>query len=165
MEDFNVDEFFNLLEGTWTGSGKGLFPTIPPFEYKEVLKFQRDEERPLVHYEQRTWIEAVLGQTRRASHWETGFLRFDNQMQGTMHSAQNSGRAEFLRLDGLRAAHGKYELSFTTSTIFKDERIVGSKRKWLFDRATGSMHYEMHMATSIVNDIQLHLSASLQKQS
>ena len=44
---------FTLLEGTWTGEGRGQFPTVTSFDYHEMLTFTRRDEKTLA-YDQRT---------------------------------------------------------------------------------------------------------------
>lgn len=160
----NINEFFALLEGVWEGYGKGFFPTIAPFDYTEIIIFKKDEERPTIHYEQRTWIEETLGQKKRPSHWETGFLQIDDQLGGSINNAQNSGRLELLNLDEFMLTEEKYKLSFTTKSILNDERIKGSSRQWIFNISEKTMFYEMHMATNRVTNAQLHLKATLKKK-
>jgi hypothetical protein len=46
-------DLLNLLLGEWSGTGRGDFPTIEPFEYLETLVFSADG-RPFLHYEQKT---------------------------------------------------------------------------------------------------------------
>jgi hypothetical protein len=45
-------QLFSLLEGTWTGEGRGEFPGIISFDYHETLFFTRRDEKNLA-YEQR----------------------------------------------------------------------------------------------------------------
>ena len=63
----------SLLEGTWTGEGRGEFPGVTSFDYRERLVVTRRDKKTL-GYEQRAqkrydgqtdWIE---------SHWENGFV-------------------------------------------------------------------------------------------
>jgi len=67
-------QLFTILEGTWTGEGRGQYPTVTSFDYRETLTFTRRDQKTLA-YEQRTqkrydgtteWLE---------SHWENGFIR------------------------------------------------------------------------------------------
>lgn len=59
-----------FLLGTWTGEGKGDYPSIEPFSYTEEATFAHSG-RPLLSYQQRTW-STVEG---AAMHSESGFLR------------------------------------------------------------------------------------------
>ena len=34
-----------LLEGTWTGDGRGEFPGVISFDYRETLTFTRRDEK------------------------------------------------------------------------------------------------------------------------
>lgn len=67
-----TDQPLSFLVGTWTGTGRGEYPTIEPFGYREELTITSDG-RPFVSYEQRTW-HADDG---RPLHAESGFLRPD----------------------------------------------------------------------------------------
>mgnify|MGYP003498226672 CR=1 FL=1 len=46
-------QLLTLLEGTWTGEGRGQFPTVTSFNYRETLTFTRRNEKALA-YEQQT---------------------------------------------------------------------------------------------------------------
>jgi nitrobindin-like protein len=59
-----------FLLGTWTGEGKGDYPTIEPFAYTEEATFAHSG-KPLLSYQQRTWSSA----DGTAMHSESGFLR------------------------------------------------------------------------------------------
>ncbi|MEQ9230912.1 MAG: heme-binding beta-barrel domain-containing protein, partial [Cyclobacteriaceae bacterium] len=71
------------------------------FEYSEILMFTRDEERLILHYEQRTWTKESATQRKRPSHWESGFLMFDENLAGTINCAQSGGRLELIKLNKL----------------------------------------------------------------
>jgi hypothetical protein len=56
------------LLGSWRGEGKGQYPTVQPFSYKEEVRFAHDG-RPLLSYEQRTRRDGT------PSHGERGYWR------------------------------------------------------------------------------------------
>lgn len=59
-----------FLVGDWVGGGRGTFPTIEPFEWREETRFWH-VGRPALLYLQRT-KDAVTGEPR---HVESGFIR------------------------------------------------------------------------------------------
>jgi THAP4-like, heme-binding beta-barrel domain len=59
------------LLGTWHGEGRGAYPTIDDFTYREETTFGCIG-KPFVTYSQRTWS---LGDGGRPLHSETGYLR------------------------------------------------------------------------------------------
>ncbi|KAF9437158.1 THAP domain-containing protein 4 [Entomortierella beljakovae] len=70
-----------FLIGTWSGKGKGFFPTIPTFEFFEELNFTRDPAgRPVIAYNQKT-KRAIAGESEAQLvpgpplHAECGFIR------------------------------------------------------------------------------------------
>lgn len=64
-------EFLRRISGHWTGTGKGQYPTIDSYSYREDLTLSFHREYPLLRYEQRTWLLS----DQSASHWELGFWR------------------------------------------------------------------------------------------
>ncbi|HSJ50800.1 MAG TPA: FABP family protein [Actinomycetota bacterium] len=60
-----------FLFGTWTGTGKGEYPTISDFSYGEEIRFAPGPGKPFVTYAQRTWRAG----TADPLHAETGYLR------------------------------------------------------------------------------------------
>ena len=80
-------QLFTLLEGTWTGEGRGQFPTVTSFDYRETLTLTRRDEKILA-YEQRTQ-KRYDGQTEwLESHWENGFIRILESGELELTSAQ-----------------------------------------------------------------------------
>jgi hypothetical protein len=59
-----------FLLGTWRGEGKGEYPTIQPFRYREEVRFWH-VGKPFLAYTQRTW-DLDTGEPR---HSEMGYWR------------------------------------------------------------------------------------------
>jgi hypothetical protein len=57
-----------FLLGTWSGAGRGAYPTVDDFTYAEELTFAWPG-KPLLRYTQQTWV----GDT--PSHAEVGYVR------------------------------------------------------------------------------------------
>src|SRR5258707_9977109 len=87
-------QVFTFLERTWAGKGRGAYPTVTSFDYREKLTFTRRDEKILA-YEQRTQ-KLYDGQTEwLESHWENGFIRILDNSELELTSAQ-IGRVEVL---------------------------------------------------------------------
>jgi hypothetical protein len=66
-------QLLSLLEGTWQGQGRGQFPGVTSFDYRETLVFTRRDEKTLA-YEQRAQKHYDGGTEYLQSHWENGFI-------------------------------------------------------------------------------------------
>ena len=87
-------QVLDLLEGTWKGEGRGGFPGVTSFNYRETLIFTRRDEKTLA-YEQRNQ-KLYDGQTEwLESHWENGFIHILENGELELTSAQ-IGRTEVL---------------------------------------------------------------------
>ena len=152
-------QVLDLLEGTWTGKGRGQFPTVTSFDYRETLTFTRRDEKTLA-YEQRTQ-KLYDGQTEwLESHWENGFIRILENGDLELMNVQ-IGRSEVLigiveTLDTMTRIH------FVSKTITNDPRMISSARR--FELGGDNLRYEMEMQTTAVNQPTKHLEIVLQRQ-
>src|SRR6266545_6849562 len=88
-------QVFDLLEGTWRGEGRGQFPGVTSFDYRETLVFTRRDEKNLA-YEQRAQ-KRYDGQTEYLqSHWESGFISILENDDLQLVNIQIGGRSEIL---------------------------------------------------------------------
>ncbi len=149
---------FDLLAGTWTGEGRGGFPTVTSFDYRETLAFTRRDEKTLA-YEQRAQ-KRYNGQTEwLMSHWENGFIRILENGELELINAQ-MGRSEVLT--GTIESNGSsFKIHFVSKTITNDPRMVSSARR--FELEGDTLCYEMQMQTSTVNQMTQHLRIALQR--
>ncbi len=163
MNVFNFETFASNIVGIWKGKGIGIFPTIENFEFIEHLEFKKDEERAIIHYEQRTWLKTNTLEKGRSSHWESGFISFENNKQPFMNNVHENGRMECLNLNEIKMiSKNSFHFLFASRLIINDERMQTSKRKWEFN--DGKLNYEVYMGTTKVKKQQLHLNACLVKE-
>ena len=149
---------FDFLEGTWAGEGLGQFPTVTSFDYRETLVFTRRDEKTLA-YEQRTQ-KRYDGQTEwTVSHWENGFIRILENGELELVNAQ-IGRSEVL-IGTIESLATRFRIHFVSKTIVNDPRMVSSART--FELEGDSLHYEMEMQTTKVNQPAKHLEITLQR--
>ena len=59
-----------MLVGRWRGEGRGTYPTVDDFEYREETSFGH-VGKPFLSYTQRTWLKAG----GEPSHTEAGYWR------------------------------------------------------------------------------------------
>jgi hypothetical protein len=147
-----------FLLGTWRGEGKGSFPTIDPFTYREELLFEHVGE-PYLLYRQESW-DTVTGDP---VHFERGFLR----------PGENGGELELCLAHPLgltEIAHGALEgTSFSLET---DAGGIGRSRTGMDVRSVirryrvdgDAMTYELDMATG-ETPLTRHLDATLRRHS
>lgn len=158
MPETSTQSLFNLLTSTWTGEGRGQYPTITSFDYRETLVFTRRDEKTLA-YEQRTQ-KRYDGQTEwLASHWENGFIRLLESGELELTSAQ-IGRTEVL-VGKIETQGNLTCIHFVSKTITNDPRMVSSARR--FELKGDTLRYEMDMHTTTVEGLTSHLRAELKR--
>jgi len=151
-------QVLNLLEGIWRGEGRGQFPTVTSFDYRETLIFTRRDEKTLA-YEQRTQ-KRYDGQTEwLESHWENGFIRVLDNGALELTSAQ-IGRTEVL-IGSIETLGNLIRIHFVSKTITNDPRLISSVRT--IELESDSLRYEMEMQTTEVNQLTGHLKITLQR--
>src|SRR5215211_4902888 len=125
VQPTNRTEVLDLLEGTWKGEGRGQFPGVTSFSYREALTFTRRDEKTLA-YEQRTQ-KLYDGQTDwLPSHWESGFIRVLESGELELTSAQ-IGRTEVLSAS-IETVDATSRIHFMSKTITNDPRMISSSR-------------------------------------
>lgn len=149
---------FTLLEGTWTGEGRGGYPTVTSFAYRETLTFTRRDEKSLA-YEQRTQKQYDGQSEWFVSHWEFGFIRSLENGELELTSAQ-MGRTEVL-IGTVESSGSIFKIHFVSKMITNDPRMVSSARR--FELEGDTLRYEMEMQTTAVEQMTQHLNITLQR--
>ena len=128
----NNQNTLQLLIGEWSGTGRGEFPTIEPFEYLETIRFSSDG-RPFIHYEQKTKRRS-MGQTDYIpSHWESGFIRLLPNGKVELVNVQGGGRLE--RLTGsLEQTETGMILRLQSTAFLNDPRMLETSRTIVVER-------------------------------
>ncbi|HSJ88875.1 MAG TPA: FABP family protein [Anaerolineales bacterium] len=149
----------DLLQGTWTGDGRGQFPGVTSFAFREMLVFTRRDEKNLA-YEQRTQ-KLYDGQTEYVpSHWESGFLSLLENGDLQLVNIQVGGRNEVL-IGTVESNDDKFRIHFVSKVLNNDPRMVSSART--FELEGDTLRYEMGMQTTKVNQSTLHLRIALKR--
>src|SRR6266508_5410898 len=113
-----------LLEGTWRGEGRGQFPGVTSFDYRETLVFTRRDEKNLA-YEQRAQ-KRYDGQTEYLqSHWESGFISILENDDLQLVNIQIGGRSEIL-VGTIESIDAMLRIHFVSKTLNNDPRMVSS---------------------------------------
>ncbi len=155
----NNQDILHALVGEWSGTGRGEFPTIEPFEYLETLRFSSDD-RPFLHYEQRTRRRRA-GQTEYvSSHWESGFIRLLPDGQVELNNAQSGGRLEVLT-GSLEQTEKVLILRLQSRAFLNDPRMLESSRTIFVEGDT--LHYTLNMHTNAVSEPAFHVEATLNR--
>jgi len=147
-----------FLLGSWRGGGKGEYPTIEPFEYREEMVFE-DVGDTFVLYRQASW-DAGDGSP---SHFERGFLR----------PGGGAGSVELTLAHPLgltEIAHGTIDGTSIHAWTADDggihrtrtgSPVTGIRRRYVVDG--DRLTYELHMSTDDT-PMALHLTGELRRQ-
>lgn len=160
MDHEEIWTHLSRLVGTWEGSGKGEFPTIDSFSYRELLEVSEVVAGARLHYLQRTWRTNV--QPEVPSHVETGFISVTDEGGIELLNSQGSDRVEAL-LGTVADADDGLVLDFTSRSLADDERMVDSWRTWTV--RDDELSYTMGMRTTAVPTGSSHLAATLRRTS
>jgi len=152
-------QVLDLLEGTWKGQGRGYFPTVTSFDFRETLVCTRRDEKTLA-YEQRSQ-KRYDGQTEwLESHWESGFISILDNDDLQLVNIQIGGRSEIL-IGTIETREDLMRIHFVSKALNNDPRMVSSART--FELEGDTLRYEMEMQTTKVNESTPHLKIILQR--
>ena len=157
MTDQNI---LHVFLGEWSGTGRGEFPTIEPFNYIETLRFSTDG-RPLLHYEQKTKRRRNGESDYVPSHWESGFIRLLPDGKIELTCAQNGGRLEKLT-GSIEATETGMLLHLKSADILNDIRMLKTSRTITVDG--DRLHYIQNMHTNAVDALTFHIEAKLERK-
>lgn len=142
-----------FLTGTWRGEGRGDYPTIEAFTYREEVTFATIPGKPFLTYHQRT-----RGVGGAPLHTECGYVRPVGTTGAELIIAQPTGVTEIHTgvVDGM-------SIVFTTAVVgvsptAKDVRSVRRALSVVGD----TLAYVLDMA-AVGQDLQFHLAAQLQR--
>lgn len=144
------------LLGTWSGRGRGDYPTIEAFEYVEEVTFAH-VGKPFLSYTQRTRSDGGV-----PLHAETGYLRVPAAGRIELVLAHPTGITEID--EGTAAADGDVlviDVHSTTIGLSGSAKDVFAVSRWF--RIDGDeLRYTVSMA-AVGHRLQHHLSATLHR--
>lgn len=152
---------FSFLIGTWQGAGRGDYPTIDAFRYRETLTFAFIPGKPFLRYEQKT-----MGAEDTPMHTECGFLRpiGDGRVEFTL--AQPTGQTELLEGAVTDGDDGELVIELGTSTVVNStsaKQVDATSRTYVVDADRTALVTEFGMA-AVGQPMQRHLVSELTKQ-
>jgi len=153
------NQIISLLEGTWAGEGRGEFPGVTSFDYRETLVFTRRDEKNLA-YQQRAQKHYDGGTEYLPSHWESGFISSLENGELQLVNIQIGGRSEIL-VGSVESMGGLFRIRFVSKTLNNDPRMVSSTRN--FELVGDTLRYDMAMHTTKVEQLTPHLKITLQR--
>lgn len=142
----------SFLVGRWAGEGRGDYPTIDAFQYREEIEFGH-VGKPFLTYHQRTWSPAG-----DPLHTEFGYLRPVGTEEAELVIAQPTGITEIhggtvddgeLRLRALQV--GRSPTAKDVVAVTRDLRVIGDE-----------LSYRLQMA-AVGQELQFHLEATLRR--
>ena len=152
---------YEFLIGTWEGPGRGYYPTIDDFQYRESITFSAAPSKPFLKYEQHT-----TSPDGTAMHTEVGYLRPHEGGYIEFVLAQPTGQTELLEGtatvnddNSLTMVLGYSEVANTTTAKVVEATI----RHYVFSPDRTAVYTEFDMA-AVGQQMQQHLSSELHKQ-
>lgn len=150
------------LLGTWSGRGRGEYPTIPPFEYAESITFGH-VGKPFLSYTQRTRSIGTADVPSQPMHAESGYWRFPAPGRVEVVLSHPTGVVEIeegtfgVRLDGSLVI----ELATTTVALTSTAKEVTALQR-RFHVHGDTLEYDVAMA-AVGAPLLPHLVATLRR--
>jgi len=147
-----------FLCGKWRGFGLAGYTDIIPVSYSEILTFEYDTYKDLIHYTQFTKRTDSF-KNGATLHMESGFIRKSDSGAIELSNAQNNGRVEVMILDDSELSGDIKNLIFRSKLFGNDPRMIISQR--VFTYTDNKLSYEMKMATMKNTNLSTHLTCEL----
>ncbi|MFE3883708.1 FABP family protein [Streptomyces lydicus] len=146
--------------GTWTGRGRGEYPTLDEqFTYAQEVTFSHDG-RPFLHYEARAWLLDADGTPLRPSARESGWWRLQPEGRVEALITQPTGIAEISvgRADDNTVDLSTHEVALAPTA----KEVTATRRRYtLADEDTLTF---VHDLAAVGQPLQHHLSAQLRRR-